>query len=77
LNFGTMKRIVRALLLVMGCHETKMTLHQLHIIGAHAARPGTASRSRIELNRSVVQLTRRPDAYVFGVMSNSPGGQTP
>jgi len=72
-----MRRIVRALLLVMGCHETKMTSHTLHIIGAHAARPGTAMRSRIGLNRPVVWLTRRPDAYVFGVTSKSPGGRTP
>jgi hypothetical protein len=61
----------------MGRHETKMTLQTLHIIGAHAARPGTAMRSRIELIGSVVRLTCRPDAYVFGLKSNPPGGRTP
>jgi len=77
LNFVAIRRKVRALLLVMGCHETKMTLHTLHIIGAPAARPGTASRSRLEFNYSVVQPTRRPDVNPSGVMSNPPGGRTP
>ena len=77
LTDSIMKRIVRRLLLVMGCHETTMTMHSLQIIDAHAARQGTALGPRIELISSVVRLTCRPDAYAFGVMSNPPGGRTP
>lgn len=53
-----------------------MTWQTLHIDGAHAARPGTALRTRFRYLGSVIRFARDSGVPMYGV-GNSQGGRTP
>ena len=76
LTHKSIRRIVRALLLETGRHETQMIWQTLHNFGAHVTRPGTAMLGRNRYLGSVV----RPACSgisMFGVITHSQGGRTP